>query len=325
MKRSLLMVVLIGLMSVGAMAQKDVGQMFKAGLEDGETLSKAYLQPYGEMLGSALNAGWYTSAAPHHLLGFEITLMGSYIMVPNAGKSFDIQKLGLKEFEVADGSGSISPTMSGKMASADLPELVSTSDPSSTRISMPNGTGLDYMISPMLQAAVGLPFNTEVMVRFVPERNWGDYGTAGLWGLGFKHSLKDYVPFLKRVPFWNMALLGAYTNFDSNLKLPDVDEAIYNGRLGIKSSAYTARLLVGANFPIISFFAGMGYGNANSDFNVSGDFYETEINQVGFGYVTDGFDFNIGTRLRFGIIALSADYSTGDYNMYNVGIGINFR
>jgi hypothetical protein len=162
-------------------------------------------------------------------------------------------------------------------------------------------------------------------VRFVPERNWGDYGTAGLWGFGLKHSLKDYIPFLKRVPFWNMALLGAYTNFDSNLKLPDVEEAIYDGRLGIKSSAYTARLLVGANFPIISFFAGMGYGNANSDFNVSGDFYETEIDQVGFGYATDGFDFNIGTRLRFGIIAISADYSTGDYNMYNVGVGFNFR
>ncbi len=180
----------------------------------------------------------------------------------------------------------------------------------------------------MLQAAVGLPFHTEVIGRYMPVVDMYDYGKVSLWGLGVKHSLKDYIPFVKRVPMLQLSVLGAYTNFSSNVGVEFGDDS---GDLEIVANAYTARALVGVNFPVVCFYAGIGYGNTSSNFDVKGSFADIpdEIgiveNPISLAYTTDGFDFNVGMRLRLAIFAIYADYTVGEYSVITAGVGINFR
>src|SRR5690554_6401327 len=95
MLSSLLLVVLL-LFPVGLKAQKQVTDFLKmteAGMQDAKLMSRAYLQPYGEMLGKSLNGGWYNSAGVHRIGGFDLTFGVNMAMVPDVGKTFDVAAL----------------------------------------------------------------------------------------------------------------------------------------------------------------------------------------------------------------------------------------
>ncbi len=326
MKKSIYVLIMLLFITVSnSFGQKEIIDFLNAGVEDANSLGQAYLEPYGEMLGVNLNGGWYNSAKVHKVLGFDVMFSASYTTVPSAGKSFDANEIGLKN--VSPSGDGITPTMAGKPSQEQ--SFYFNEDPTQTDILRIKGSDLNFFVSPMLQAAVGLPFHTEVIGRFMPTVDMMDYGKVSLWGLGVKHSIKDYIPFVKRVPMLQLSVLGAYTNFSSNLGVEFGDDS---GDLEIGANAYSARLLAGLNFPVICFYAGMGYGSTSTNFDVLGSFSgipgegETIVeNPISLAYSTDGFDFNVGMRLRLAIFAIYVDYTVGDYSVITAGVGLNFR
>jgi hypothetical protein len=324
MKKSIVLFTMVLMLLSNAHGQKEIIDFLKAGVEDANTLGNAYLKPYGEMLGVNLNSGWYNSAKVHKLGGFDLMVSASYTTVPNAGKSFDANDIGLKNIS-ASGDG-ITPTMAGSGSKGQSFHF--NEDPLQTDILTIKGSDLSYYVSPMIQGAVGLPFDTEIMGRFMPQTSLGDYGQVYLWGLGVKHSLKDYIPFVKRLPFLQLSVLGAYTSFNSSLGVEYLGQ---DGKFEIGAGAYTGRVLVGANLPVVAFYTGMGYGSTSSNFDVKGEFDgipgETEAytDPIALKYSTSGFDFNVGMRIRLAIFAIYADYTVGDYSVITAGVGINFR
>lgn len=308
-------------------AQKQVSEFLNLGLNDANKIAGAYLKPYGEMLGVNLNSGWYTSAKVHKIGGFDITFSASFTTVPDVGKTYDISKLNLTSWSPSNANNIIAPTMSSSMD--DIPSLVNNSN-SNLTLDLPNGSKkASYMLSPMIQAGIGLPYHTEIMGRFMPKATNRDYGMLQLWGIGIKHSIKDYIPVFKRLPALQLSILGGYTNFSGNLSLPQ-NNVFNDGDLSIGTTAITSRLLIGANLPAVAFYAGLGYGSTKSNFDVSGN-YSGEIGGAQEGkllaleYKTSGFDMNVGMRVRIGIIGIHADYTVGDYSIVTAGIGINFR
>ncbi|MGQ1889950.1 DUF6588 family protein [Thermophagus sp. OGC60D27] len=311
-------------------SQEPLRDFFQAGKADAGILTKAYLKPYGEMLGTALNSGWYNSAKVHKLGGFDLTVSVMSAVAPTSAQTFDVGALGLQNFNV--GSNSIAPTVAGEMEESMRPVLTpDVVGGEYGEFTLPNGSGNDKLPIPMVQLAVGLPFHTEVMGRFVPTMDFGDAGEVSVIGFGLKHSLKNYIPFVKRVPFLQMSVLAGYTSFNSSYGITGSNEvSVENGELAISSGAFTTRLLLGANFPVVALYTGMGYGSTNSDFDVKGTygvsgFSETFTDPFLLNYSTSGFDFNAGVRLRLGFFAIHADYTVGDYSVLTAGVGINIR
>jgi len=329
LKRNLLVLVAASI-TVTSAGQEPLRDFFQGGVDDARTLSKAYLKPYGEMLGTSLNAGWYNTAKVHGLGGFDITFSVMNSVAPSSAQSFDVNALDLQNFSAV--GNSIAPTVAGEMEESMRPELQpNTTGGEYVTFRMPNGSGNDKLPLPMLQAAVGLPFNTEVMARIVPKMKFGDAGEVSVLGFGVKHSLKDYIPFVKRVPFLQLSLLAGYTSFNSSTAIPGTEQIeITDGMLDISSGAFTSRVLVGANFPVLALYTGVGYGSTNSDFAVNGQYavqslQETFTDPFTLGYKTTGIDFNAGLRIRLGFLALHADYTVGDYSVLTAGVGINIR
>lgn len=305
-------------------AQREIIDFLDAGKNDANKLAKEYLRPYGEMLGVNLNSGWYTTAKVHRVAGFDLTFSTSYTQVPNGAKSFDPSALGLETVEPIE-ANKMAPTMSGDKSNS----LAFRDQLMGTELFEIEGAGSDYLVTPMITGAVGLPFHTELMGRFMPQVDFGDYGKMYLWGVGLKHSLKDYIPFVKRIPFLQLSVLGAYTTFNSSV---GVEYSGDKGKLEIGSNAYTGRLLLGANLPVVAVYTGVGYGSTKSNFDVKGTFVnmpvsdpDDNVNPIALVYTTNGLDFNVGMRLRFAIFAIHADYSVGDYSVLTAGVGINFR
>src|SRR5690554_923718 len=322
MLSSLLLVILL-LLPVGLKAQKQVTDFLEMGVEDARIVSEAYLQPYGEMLGKSLNGGWYNSAGVHRIGGVDRTFGVNMAMVPDVGKTFDVAALLPQMSEgwsLEDPNLYMAPTAAGSMPEELRPGLRYQGPV----LTLPNGSGFDKLPAPMVQAAVGLPWDTEVVLRFIPSTSLGDAGKVKLYGFGVKHSLKQYIPFLKRMPMLQSSLMLGYTRLGS-----DVGVSYAGGsdqQLEITSGAFTSRLLVGLNMPILALYTGVGYGTTNSDFALKGDFGPA-LGQDPFtlGYTTNGVDFNAGLRLRFGFFAIHGDYTFGDYSMLSAGVGINIR
>jgi hypothetical protein len=319
--------------SFSAFSQDPLRDFLQGGVGDASILTKAYLRPYGEMLGTSLNAGWYNTAKVHRLGGFDITVSVMNSVTPSSAQTFDVSALGLQNFKV-DGSAIMAPTVAGEMDEADRPFLSANTNgefPTNQGFRMPNGSGNDKLPVPMLQAAVGLPFHSEIIARVVPKISFGDAGDVSVLGFGLKHSLKDYIPFVKRVPFLEMSVLAGYTSLNSSINIESGSSVVVeNGELAISSGAFTTRLLLGANFPVVALYTGMGYGTTSSDFDVNGTYSvsslgETFTDPFSLNYKTNGFDFNAGLRLRLGFLALHADYTVGNYSVLTAGVGINIR
>jgi len=323
-KVKLLLSVALIATSVQLFGQSQIVDFLKAGQADANTLSQAYLLPYGEMLGVNLNSGWYNSAKVHKIGGFDITLSASYTTAPNSKKSFLPG-----EFEtIKPGESEGLPEgMAPTMASGKGGKMTFVDKNLETQILTMEGAGADAFVNPMIQAAVGLPFHTEIMGRFMPKVSYGDFGEAGLWGIGLKHSIKDYIPFVKRVPFLQASVLAAYTDFGAKLSVNE--PGIGLGELKTSAGAFTTRLLVGVNIPVVSFYTGLGYGTTTSNFDLLGSFDAGDDGQltdpIALEYQTNGFDFNAGMRIRLAVISLHADYTVGEYSVITAGIGINFR
>lgn len=58
---------------------------------------------------------------------------------------------------------------------------------------LPPGLNISSLIAAVPQIEIGSFMGTELLVRFIPQMNWGEaVGEFGFWGLGLKHSISQY-------------------------------------------------------------------------------------------------------------------------------------
>ncbi len=348
MKSFRLLVIFVSLLlfSFTAKPQSGVAEFLQGNLEDAKTLGHAYLEPFGTTFGTSLNGGWYQAARPHKMLGFNVTFVTSIATVPNNAKSFNVGDLSLNNLELEKPSDNMTPTIAGDNTHG--PTLLFKDDPSgSLGFELPKGANLFFTPVTMMQAGIGLPYSTEITVRFLPPLSIPKLGRVSLWGVGAKNEFKDFIPGLKLVPI-DLSLMVGYTNFTSEFEVnfrpevndldPNSDYAMSdfnNQRLALDASGFTARLLVGKTIPLLSVYAGFGYSHAKTEFGLKGNYAlgldkpYTDEDIIADPFVLEfpvsNFSANAGFRVRLGVISLNFDYTLGDYALYSAGIGISFR
>ncbi len=217
--------------------------------------------------------------------------------------------------------------------------------------------------SPMINASIGLIKGTEVMGRYMPSVNLKDVGKFGLWGIGLKHDIKQWIPGLNKVPVFHMAIMYGYTKMKINADIPAIEPSDLNAvanfgaspvpdwneqALDLEFKSHTANLLVSANLPVVSFYGGAGISVSNSRFILMGPFPVPTAVQDGMSaqlsvgpdeVEIDPFDIeiknqdggvmkprlNAGIRFKFAVITLHVDYTRANYNVLTGGLGISVR
>ncbi len=340
---------------------KSIPDMLSGSTADAEKLFQAYLKPYANAFGANLNGGWYNTAKVHKLGGFDLTLSVSAAIVPSSDKTFDPSKLGLSDKATILPVGALAPTVAGENKVG--PEI-SYKDPITGNITVakfktPKGTGLGIVPSPMLQLGIGLIKGTDATFRYMPSTNFGDYGSMTMWGVGVKHSLKQWIPGIKMTPFFNLSVFGGYTQLKTNMNLnlqPEVYEQSLNADISASTLAYdnqkmelmvkgfTGNILASFDFPVIALYAGVGFSSTNTNLTLSGDYpmpsvEGTKVIVKDGNKKTDPIDIemksmdgsktkprlNAGVRFKFAIITLHFDYTYANYSVATAGLGISFR
>ena len=342
-KRFTLTALLSIVMLTSGIAQENITQILKGGLDDAEKLGYAYLEPFGNMFGTALNGGWYQAARPHKLLGFNLTLTASAAMAPVSAKTFDVSSLQLSTIQLKDPQDNLAPTISGEMSAG--PTVVVGEGAQSVEFNLPQGAGLPLVPVPFVQASIGLPFSSEVSMRMLPPVDLGKYGRLNLWGIGVKNQFKDFIPGLKEIPL-DLSIMVGYTNFSyeydisyvpgpSDMPTGYTQADFANQKLFLNASGFTGRLLVGKTIPLLSVYAGFGYSHAVTSLGLAGKYavgvetpYSADdiyTDPLLFDFPKNSFSANVGARIRLGVISIHADYTLGEYALYSGGLGISFR
>ena len=353
-KRSAILMINLFLFSLVSFSQFDNVDFLRSAPADGVKYLQAYISPLANAFGAGLSGGWYNTAKPHKLGGFDITITASAGIVPTSAETFDVSKIGLSS--AISGTG-LASTAAGPKTDGPL-MTYKVNGVTLASFNGPQGINWRYMPVPAAQVGVGLPFGTELKVRFLPKINIKN-GDVSLWGVGLVHSLMQYLPGNKLLPF-DVSLFGGFTkmNADVPIKLEpgtpqnystpyNVSGAFSDQNLKISVQALNISAIASLNLPVITFYGGLGYAKTRTKMDFEGSFPlpvlvtpvvgvpYSEYNNSG---VIKGSDFpnmdiknfsglraNIGFRLKLAVVTIHADYTRAQYNVLTTGLGISFR
>lgn len=277
-------------------AQGGTADFLKTGKADANALINAYASPLLKSFGAGLNAGWFNTAKPHGIGGFDITFAGNITFAPTADQSYNANTLGLQSVRLLSGSsGTSAPTIFGTKNPTDTVGLYgrypgSTKDSLLTKLPLPPGLGVNIFAVPTLQLAVGVGFGTEVALRYFPSMNFSGV-TVGMFGFAVKHDFKQWIPGMKKMPFDLSAMFG-YTSFDASYKLtnaqaeansydtynPNPTKVYDNQQISFSASAWTANVLISKKFLFFTPYLGLGYQHATTTLTMAGDYPITNVN-----------------------------------------------
>jgi len=325
--------------SVNAQLFDGIENILLTSTEDARILAEGYTAPIGKTLMYALNSGWATSAKTHKKLGFGLTIGGAAPFVPDVDQVFT--PTGLTSLSVPSGSLS---TVFGEGGDQELNFSFSESVLGNEieyegKLSFPGGLKdelpLGTVPAPIVQASVGVVFDTDLLVRFIPTMEMQG-STFSLTGFGLKHNIMQYFGPLDKLPL-NVSVLAALSkaSFEYDLSDSTFGGNSTNRKMTFEADTFTIQALASIDLPIISAFAGLGYNAGDSQFNVSGDYsIDYGITGIGPRILKDPISIAsdasgvmgiVGARLNLLFLKIFANYTIQEYNTLTAGISFNFR
>jgi len=352
--KSLLTVILTALLSSnqpGFGQVSEIGNMLAGGTEDAQKLLQPYITPAVNAFGAALAGGWYNTAEPHKLGGFDITFSVSAAIVPEKYKTYLIDDSELNFLKLGDQENPETQTISGEGISG--PQMVyNFAGFQSPAFRMPEGLNTRWVPAPMIQAGVGLIKGTDVMFRFLPNVKY-EGNEIGLWGIGGRHDIKQWIPGVKKLPVLKLSLMYGYTKLHTFIAM-DIDKSTIGAEslegpdswndqyMKVCVKSQTVNLLVAADLKIVTFYGGLGFVTTKTNLKMEGAFPTVTLNESLEPVVvaiTDPLDmsiknqdgsitkprFNAGVRFKLAIVTLHFDYSWANYSVLSAGLGFSFR
>ena len=292
---------------------------------DAEAFLSAYFSPFSNSIGAGLNSGWYNTAKPHKLAGFDVSLTINMITLSDEQKSFNPNDIA--NFSSSDNS---TPTILGEGMGA---EIDYTGSNFSSTFTMPEqNISLTSVPIPTLNAGIGLVKGTELNIRYIPAYDY-DIGFIGegsieLYGAGVKHDLLQWIPIVNKLPF-DLSFQAALSRFKTSF---EVESQSVKQDVSLNIDATTYNLILSKKFALITAYGSMGYNSVKTSFNSNTNFQLGSTNVIEFNVPLDMefesqsvFQAAAGVRLQFAIFTVYANQTFSDYPITSAGIGISFR
>ena len=283
----------------------------------GKNILKEYIRPIADGFSAGLNNGWYNTAKPHKFGGFDITIAGNIVLIPESYKIFSISEIGGNSF-----NGGETPTIVGEKESSEITY-------NGNSVKMPSGLNIPVFPVPIVQAGIGLIKGTDMNIRYLPKINVGKVDQINLYGFGVKHDLLQWIPGGKILPI-SLSVQGGYTKFNSTIVVENVI-GDRNNELAFDVEAMTANIILSKKILMFTPYASIGYNSSKSSFKIDGNYAvgaleinAKELTNIEYESNTE-LRANLGFRFNIAILALQANYTISKYPVATLGAGISFR
>ena len=290
-------------------------------VSDATSFLQSYLNPLGNGLGAITNNGWYNTARPHKLLGFDATVSLSFLNISNEKKSFNPNSI--SNFS---SSSTSTPTILGKGNGA-------TVEYQGEEFKLPNQSPLFSILAlPNLNLGLGIFKKTEINGRFIPNYKYdGGFigkGEINMWGVGFKHDLLQWIPVIGNTIPLSLSLQAAHTQMTSKISILDQPASM-------DIQATNINLIISKNILMVCGYASIGYNSSSTTFRAgenitnsnSFNLDELEITlpvEMEFETVNE-LRANIGLKLSLAVITVSANHTISEYPVTTIGLGASLR
>lgn len=314
--RPLAIVALLSVTSQSSYGQVDAGTVIQAGKEDANILMNGYMSPLLKAFGAGLNSGWYQTAKPHGIGGFDITVAANVVFAPSSDLTYALN--GLTLLRPAAGQPTEAPTIFGAAKEGPTVEVHDKSpftnqDTVITSFNLPQGLGVNFAPVPTAQLAVGVGFGTDISIRFMPSYTVADT-KVGMFGFAVKHDVKQWIPVMKELPF-DLSVMFGYTSMGADVKFvnenaitPKVDSTkIYNenpdkkytNQKGVfKAKAWTTNIIISKKLGPFTPYLGLGYQNSVTTFDLKGDYPVTVPNDADKAQDPNDDSFGYPARIK---------------------------
>lgn len=316
-------------------SQSGIEGFLSAGIDDANIFANAYTQPASDVLIYSLANGWYNSAKVKKLGRFEISIMGGVSEINQSKTSFALNQNDYNFLEFQSGPATQQVGTVFGQNSPDINMNIIEDGNNVGSITLPQGLGssnIEYLPNVMLQGSVGLPFSTELKLRFLPEVNTEDVSTQ-FYGAGLQHEFSDWIPTFEDLPIAVSGFVG-YNRINAEYRFLSESTLVSGSNQSITTDidSWHYALLVSTKNKILNFYGSLGAVAGTADTRLRGE-YEvgsgtsqvqgtTLIDPLHLNSSVNGFRATIGTKLTLAFFRLNVDYSFQEFN--SLIVGINF-
>jgi hypothetical protein len=328
---------LILVICIAAMTQQISAQDLSAELSRvGKQNVSNYVSPIFNGFAADLNSAFYHSADLHDVLGFDVGVKLGFALITDADKKYRFEAPTSLNFSGGTLSAGIdyeryiddAPTAVGakdaKKVVKMLPSsiyypLFHTQHPDDALFEIPNGFNLPAVPLIMPQAAIGLPFGLEVMVRFIPTVPATDAGKFNYMGFGLRYSVDQWIP------MFPVDVSVHFMTQKMNFKSKD-DKDIF------KASGIAYGVEVSKKLLFLTLYGGLQLEKATFTLSqIDGKFTTPDGTDTKFTIPEMTFDgkdksrATLGLRLLLAVINLHVEYSFAKTPVLAAGLGISLR
>lgn len=309
--------------------------------EVGGAYSEPYLQPLANALGADMNTGLFHTAS---IGGGMLPLVDVYVgvkamagFVPSSSRTMSLVYETERTFEVAGDEYVIpvtfeindAPTVFGEttrgqasthvLQTLDGPDgMPGTEDDvvldSTFTLDVLPGL-IDTPVAPFLvpHFGIGSFMGTDLTFRYLPRIGYQDYGSIGMFGMGVRHSISQYLPLfpvdLSTQVMWQKLSIQDGEN----------DEVF-------TASAIAGNVVASKSLMVLTVYGGLQAERSSIDIAYT---FDSDVAQVGGQQIEFGLKGNnvvravFGAALNMGPMLVNVDAAVGSTRIISTGVGIS--
>lgn len=287
-------------------------------------VAENFASPGAEGAALQSSAGWFTSAQTMDKWKFEVSLHANGLFVPSAKQ----KKLSHnRDFNILNFRGSenaLLPTVYGGNTDAVFEGEIIGQNFSFDAI---DGLGKEILIHPYPQVTMGLPYSTEVAVRYLPSIIFDGVGFS-TYGVGLKHNFTQYFERRFDPENFQFAAVATYSNFKvdyafSQLSIPGFVEL---DRIDVNADLWLFQVLGSKLYSSFEVFGALGLTSSNFNYQLDGTGGALpQINEALGGIKGSGTKFkgDVGFNYYFSNFKVSTMFTAS--NFFNANLGIHYR
>jgi len=295
-------------------------------IDDMVLVANNFAAPGAEGATLQASAGWFSSASTLERWQVEVSVHGNALFVPSSKKNKSVKaSSSYNILRFTDNDSQLLPTVYGGETEAVFEGNIFGQDFAFDAI---DGLDKGVVLHAFPQITLGLPFKTEIAVRYLPEIFINDVGISTV-GVGVKHNFSQYLYKRLRDEDFQFALAANYNNFKADYKFAaiNIDEANLNlNRIDVDANMYNIQLLGSKLYDNFEVMGGLGYTNSKFDYAFGGTGGSLPIlnNQLGaLGNSEGKFKGNIGFNYYFNKFKFSTVLSAS--GLFNANVGLHYR
>ncbi|MCJ7758834.1 MAG: hypothetical protein MUP24_11900, partial [Gillisia sp.] len=193
-----------------------------------------------------------------------------------------------------------------------------------------DGLNKKVVIHPFPQLTVGLPYGTEVALRFVPRVTINDVGVSTS-GIGLKHNFAQYFKYSRPDDF-QMAAVFTYSNIEIDYDYTPIEisasgvKVLELNRIDVKADLWLLQALVSKLYGNFELLGAMGVTSSNFDYSMGGGGsllprLNNELGALGGNDVK--FKADLGFNYYVGNFKISSAFTAGSF--FNANLGLHYK